>query len=101
MPAAEFKERVPLIFKLNATGPTASGRQPATRTVTKECVQRTWWAVNELCDDSLRTVDLFVIFLFECATWRYSERAIPSWRRITRPPRSERGAMGPRGGARV
>ena len=51
VPPAEFKERVPLMFKLDAAGPTASGRQPGTRTVTKGMVQTAWWAVNEYCDD--------------------------------------------------
>ena len=33
-----------LMFKLDADGPRASGRLPATRVVTKECVQCAWLA---------------------------------------------------------
>ena len=51
MPAAEFTERTRLMFRLDAKGPVASGRPPATRVVTKECVQFAWWAANDLCDD--------------------------------------------------
>jgi hypothetical protein len=51
VPAAEYKERAPLMFKLDAAGPTASGRPAITRTVTKEDVQSAWWAANNLCDD--------------------------------------------------
>ena len=39
------------MFKLDAAGPTASGRPGITRTVTKENVQSAWWAANNLCDD--------------------------------------------------
>ena len=39
------------MFKLDAAGPTASGRPAITRTVTKEDVQSAWWAANNLCDD--------------------------------------------------
>jgi hypothetical protein len=39
------------MFKLDAKGPTASGRQSVTRTVTKENVQSAWCAANDLCDN--------------------------------------------------
>ena len=39
------------MFKHDATGPTASGRLPATHAVTNECVQFAWRAVAELCDE--------------------------------------------------
>ena len=51
VPASEFKERAELMFKLDAEGPVASGRLPATRVVSKEHVQFAWWAANEVCDD--------------------------------------------------
>ena len=39
VPASEFKERAELMFKLDAEGPVASGRLPATHVVSKEHVQ--------------------------------------------------------------
>ena len=44
-------ERSKLMFKLDASGPMASGRKALTPIVTKELVQLAWWAVNELCDE--------------------------------------------------
>jgi hypothetical protein len=49
--AAEYEERAPLMFKLDAEGPTASGRPAVTRTVTKENVQSAWWAANGYCEE--------------------------------------------------
>ena len=51
MSAAELTERSKLMFKLDASGPMASGRKALTPIVTKELVQLAWWAVNELCDE--------------------------------------------------
>ena len=51
VPAAEYEERAPLMFKLDARGPTASGRPSITRTVTKAMVQSAWWAANDYCDE--------------------------------------------------
>ena len=39
------------MFKLDAKGPTASGRPSITRTVTKENVQSAWSAANDYYDD--------------------------------------------------
>ena len=51
MQAAEYEERAPLMFKLDAEGPTASGRPAVTRTVTKENVQSAWRAANGYCEE--------------------------------------------------
>lgn len=51
VPASEFKERAGLMFKLDADGPVASGRLPATHVVSKKHVQFAWWAANDVCDD--------------------------------------------------
>ena len=47
VPAAEYEERAPLMFKLDAGGPRASGRPSVRRSVTKESVQSAWWAAND------------------------------------------------------
>ena len=45
--AAEYEERAPLMFKLDAGGPRASGRPSVRRSVTKESVQSAWWTAND------------------------------------------------------
>ena len=49
--ADELTERAALMFKLDATGPAASGLPAAAPTVTKELVHAAWLAANELCDE--------------------------------------------------
>ena len=49
MPVAEYQERAPLMFKLDAKAPKASGRRSVTRTVTKENVQSAWCAADDYC----------------------------------------------------